>query len=158
MQRLFLNRQNKFSNVTQRACSHYYGRVLNGPSLASFSFFSNNFKRIKTVEVSGMGFELASSEEVASMLIHRHLNKQTTHWPQLAGWPLYRGHGTACGGKSRHLPCIQRQSLFYGGWQHNYWCQQRRVGRANEWSTYVDVYAIQCDQKNCQMSIKIVQK
>ena len=36
---------------------------------------SNNFKRIKTVEVSGMGFELASSEEVASMLIHRHLNK-----------------------------------------------------------------------------------
>ena len=30
------------------------------------------------------------------------------------------GNGTVSGGKSIHWPHIQRQSLFYGGWQHNY--------------------------------------
>ena len=38
-------------------------------------------------------------------------------------------HGAACRGKSIHWPRIQHQSVFYGSWQHNYYCQQRQAGR-----------------------------
>ena len=42
-------------------------------------------------------------------------------------------NGTESGGKSIHLPCIQRHSVFYGGWQHYYQSQQRKTGQANKW-------------------------
>ena len=43
------------------------------------------------------------------------------------------------------MPRIQLQSVHYGsysGWQHYYQCQQRQAGRANECSTYLDVYGV----------------
>ena len=46
--------------------------------------------------------------------------------------------GAECGGKSIHLPHIQRQKVLYNaycGWRHNNYCQQRQAGRANEQST-----------------------
>jgi len=49
-------------------------------------------------------------------------------------------HGAECGGKSIQWPCIQRQSMFYGGWQRNYYCQQKLAGQANEQSISLDVY------------------
>ena len=49
-------------------------------------------------------------------------------------------NGAESGGKLIHWPHIQCQSLHYGDWQHNYQCQQRQTGWANEQSTYLDVY------------------
>ena len=50
-------------------------------------------------------------------------------------WPATAyNHDTESWGKSIHWPCIQQQSVFYGSWQHNYYCYQRQAGRANEWS------------------------
>ena len=41
---------------------------------------------------------------------------------------------------SIHWPCIQYQNLFKGNLQHNYHCQQKQAGLANEQSISLDVY------------------
>ena len=46
--------------------------------------------------------------------------------------------GTECRGKSIHSPHIQHQKVLHSsccGWQHNYYCQQRQAGWANDEST-----------------------
>ena len=43
-------------------------------------------------------------------------------------------HGAESSGKSIHWPRKGHQSVFDGSWQHNYYCQQRQAGRANEQS------------------------
>ena len=56
----------------------------------------------------------------------------------------YMSNGTESGGKSVHWPRIMRQSIFYGGWQHNYNCQQLQASRpSNDWSTSLDVYGVE---------------
>ena len=43
-------------------------------------------------------------------------------------------------GISIHWPYIQHESKHYGGWQHNYYCQQSMAGQANEQFISLDVY------------------
>ena len=37
-------------------------------------------------------------------------------------------------------PTYSAKVFFYGGWRHNYYCQQRKAGWANEGSTSLDVH------------------
>ena len=45
-------------------------------------------------------------------------------------------HGPESEGKSIHWPLIQHESVFYGSWLHNYYCQQKEADQAYEKSIY----------------------
>ena len=49
-------------------------------------------------------------------------------------------NGTESRGKSIHWPQHSAPNLVLCSQWHNYWCQQRQAGRANEQSTYLGVY------------------
>ena len=78
------------------------------------------------------------------------MNTNTAPWTSkinrlLIGHSWRASHGWAMAlipGANQYIPHIQHQSLFYGGWRHNYYCQLRQAGRASEQSTYLDVYAL----------------
>ena len=81
-----------------------------------------------------LGSSILGSSILSQLARHKHL-KETDRSSVIVGWPAGRGlgNGAESGSKSIHWPQIQCQSLFYGGWQHNYQCQQRQ-------STYLDIY------------------
>ena len=72
--------------------------------------------------------------------IHRHLREIDWALAVVGGLAAASSNGAACRDKSIHLPRIQCQSMFYGSWQHNYYCQHRQEDRANKHSISLDVY------------------
>ena len=60
-----------------------------------------------------------------------------------AGWPLHTAMALNLGANQYTArPRLQHQSVFYDGWQHIYYCQQRQAGRPNEQSISLDVYGL----------------
>ena len=71
------------------------------------------------------------------LITHRHLREIDRSWAVVGRLSLHNSHGTKYGGNGIHWPSMR----FNGGRQHNYYCQQRQAGRANEESISLDVYA-----------------
>ena len=83
---------------------------------------------------------------------HRHLREIDCSLAIVGGPATAYSHGAEFGGKSIHWPHIECQSVFYASWRHNYYCQQRQAGWANEWSISLDVYGF----AQCFSSLKLI--
>ena len=70
---------------------------------------------------------------------YRHLREIVCLLTKVGGPATVYSHGTESGDKSIHWPRIEHQSMFNGGQQHNYYCQQRQAAWANEQSISLDV-------------------
>ena len=70
---------------------------------------------------------------------YRHLREIVCLLTKVGGPATVYSHGTESGDKSIHWPRIEHQSMFNGGQQHNYYCQQRQASWANGQSISLDV-------------------
>ena len=85
---------------------------------------------------------------------HKHLREIVCSLAAIVGGSAAAySLGTASGGKSIHWPRLQCQSVLYGGWWHNYYCQQRQAVWANEWTISLDVYYCNTTSNVCTLFV-----